>query len=68
MLEITGAYETAVAFASVIEDEAIEQVRAMCDQPFAQGAHVRIMPDVHAGKGCTIGTTMRVTDKTCPTS
>lgn len=66
MLEITGAYETAVAFASVIEDEAIEQVRAMCDQPFAQGAHVRIMPDVHAGKGCTIGTTMRVTDKIVP--
>ncbi|MDD7376955.1 MAG: RtcB family protein [Prevotellaceae bacterium] len=24
------------------------------------------MPDVHAGKGCTIGTTMTVTDKVVP--
>ena len=24
------------------------------------------MPDVHAGKGCTIGTTMTITDKICP--
>ena len=24
------------------------------------------MPDVHAGKGCTIGTTMTMTDKVVP--
>ena len=24
------------------------------------------MPDVHAGKGCTVGTTMTVTDRACP--
>lgn len=24
------------------------------------------MPDVHAGKGCTIGTTMTITDKAVP--
>ncbi len=41
-------------------------LRAMCDQPFTAGAHVRIMPDAHAGVGCTIGTTMHVTDKAVP--
>lgn len=31
-----------------------------------EGSQIRIMPDVHTGKGCTIGTTMTVTDKVCP--
>ena len=65
-LEIKGKYATAVCYASVIEDEAIEQIRRMCDQPFTSGSRIRIMPDVHAGKGCTIGTTMTVTDKAVP--
>ena len=30
------------------------------------GDQMRIMPDVHAGKGCTIGTTMTITDKEVP--
>ena len=38
----------------------------MCDYDFAVGSRIRIMPDVHAGKGCTIGTTMTVTDKVVP--
>ena len=38
----------------------------MCDQPFTEGCRVRIMPDVHAGKGCTIGTTMTIRGKAVP--
>ena len=66
IMNIIGAYNTAVCYASVIEQAAIDQIRAMCDQPFSAGAKIRIMPDVHAGKGCTIGTTMTVTDKVVP--
>ena len=66
MLEIRGAYATAVAYARVIGDEAVEQIRKMCDTPIAEGAKVRIMPDVHAGVGCTIGTTMTVHGRACP--
>ncbi len=66
MLEIRGAYATAVAYARVIENEAVEQIRKMCDTPIAEGAKVRIMPDVHAGVGCTIGTTMTVHGRACP--
>lgn len=66
MFEIKGKIATAVCFATVVEDEAIEQIRRMCDYELTQGSRVRIMPDVHAGKGCTIGTTMTVIDKVCP--
>ena len=66
MLEIKGQVNTAICFAKVIEDEAIEQIRRMCDYSFTEGSQIRIMPDVHAGKGCTIGTTMTVEDKAVP--
>ena len=60
MLEIKGKINTAICYASVIEEEAIEQIRRMCDYEFTAGSRIRIMPDVHAGKGCTIGTTMTI--------
>lgn len=66
MLEIKGAKTTAICYANIIEEEAIEQIRRMCDQDFTEGCRVRIMPDVHAGKGCTIGTTMTVNGKAVP--
>ena len=66
MLEIKGKVNTAICYAKVIEDEAIEQIRRMCDYPMTEGSRIRIMPDVHAGKGCTIGTTMTIIDKAVP--
>ncbi len=65
-MEIKGQVNTAICFAKVIEEEAIEQIRRMCDYEFTEGSQIRIMPDVHAGKGCTIGTTMTVKDKAVP--
>ena len=66
MMEIKGKVNTALCYAKVIEDAAIEQIQRMCDYPFTEGSRIRIMPDVHAGKGCTIGTTMTVRDKAVP--
>lgn len=66
MFEIKGKVNTAICYAKVVEEEAIEQIRRMCDYEFTRGSAIRIMPDVHAGKGCTIGTTMTVTDKAVP--
>ena len=66
VLEIKGKVNTALCYAKVVEEEAIEQIRRMCDYEFTQGSRIRIMPDVHAGKGCTIGTTMTITDKAVP--
>lgn len=66
MFEIQGKVNAAVCYAKVVEEEAIEQVRRMCDYEFTEGSRIRIMPDVHAGKGCTIGTTMTILDKAVP--
>ena len=66
MFEIKGKINTAICYAKVVENEAIEQIRRMCDYEFTSGSRIRIMPDVHAGKGCTIGTTMTITDKAVP--
>ena len=54
MFEIKGKVNTAVCYAAVVEEEAIEQIRRMCDYEFTEGSKIRIMPDVHAGKGCTL--------------
>jgi len=66
MFEIKGKVNTAICYAKVVEDEAIEQIRRMCDYEFTENSRIRIMPDVHAGKGSTIGTTMTVIDKAVP--
>ena len=66
MFEIKGKVNTAICYAKVVEEEAIEQIRRMCDYEFTENSKIRIMPDVHAGKGCTIGTTMTVVDKAVP--
>ena len=59
--EIKGKVATAISYAKQIDDKAREQIARMCDYDFTKGSKIRILPDVHAGKGCTIGTTMTVT-------
>ncbi|MBQ8200942.1 MAG: RtcB family protein [Clostridia bacterium] len=66
MYRIEGKYNTALCYASILEDIAEEQIRTVCDQEAFAGCKLRIMPDVHAGKGCTIGTTMTIRDKIVP--
>ena len=66
MLEIKGTVNTAISYAKVIEEEAVNQIKRMCDNEFCEGSKIRIMPDVHWGKGCTIGTTMTVKDNVVP--
>ena len=66
MIEIRGLYNTALCYTSALEKKAAEQIRTVCDQEEFAGCRIRIMPDVHAGKGCTIGTTMTISDKVVP--
>lgn len=65
-MEIQGKFATAIAYANIIDEVAIKQIRRMCDYEMTEGSKIRIMPDVHAGKGCTIGTTMTIRDKAVP--
>lgn len=66
MQTIVGKYASARIYADIVEQEAIEQIIGILNQPFTEGASVAVMPDVHSGKGCTIGTTMTVLDKIVP--
>lgn len=66
MIEINGQYNTAKIFTNNLEPSAEGLIKAFCDQEHSAGSKIRIMPDVHAGKGCTIGTTMTITDKIVP--
>jgi RNA-splicing ligase RtcB len=66
MIEIHGAYNSAKVFTDELEATSREQIENLCNQPFVEGSQIRLMPDVHAGAGCTIGTTMTIKDKIVP--
>ncbi len=66
MIELQGKYASAKIFTDVVDQDSISQVMTLLNQPYAADSHVRMMPDIHAGAGCTIGTTMRIRDKVCP--
>lgn len=66
MIQIKGKCNTALCYTLELEERAAEQIRTICDEEAFRDCKIRIMPDVHAGKGCTIGTTMTITDKIVP--
>jgi RNA-splicing ligase RtcB len=66
MLEIIGKFNTARAFTNLLDDYSREQIETLCNQSFVENSIIRLMPDVHAGAGCTIGTTMTIKDKIVP--
>ena len=66
MIKVTGRHNTAVCYTDELEAASYEQIMSVCDREEFKDAKIRIMPDVHAGMGCTIGTTMTITDKIVP--
>ncbi len=66
MFELQGQYASAKVFADYADSESISQVINLLNQPYAEGSRIRMMPDIHAGAGCTIGSTMTIKDKVCP--
>lgn len=66
MIELKGKYGEAKIFTDVVDEAAVAQVLLLLNQEFIKGSTVRLMPDIHAGAGCTVGTTMTITDKIVP--
>lgn len=66
MFEIRGKYSTAKVFADKVDEDSVRQIYDLCNQQFTENERIRMMPDVHAGAGCVIGTTMTVTDRVVP--
>lgn len=53
-------------FTDNIEQQAIDQINLLLEQDAFKDSKIRIMPDVHAGKGCVIGFTGDLGDKVIP--
>lgn len=66
MIELCGKYSKAKVFTDIVDNESISQVIELLNQPYIFGSRIRMMPDIHVGVGCTIGTTMTIKDKICP--
>ena len=66
MIEIIGKFNTAICYTDALEPTAYSQIETVCNEEAFANSKIRIMPDVHAGKGCTIGTTMTIVDKVVP--
>ena len=63
---IEGKFNKAKIFTEVLEETAMGQIKTLCDQEYVKNSKIRIMPDVHSGAGCTIGTTMTIHDCIVP--
>ncbi|MCL2680732.1 MAG: RtcB family protein [Coriobacteriia bacterium] len=66
MKKLAGRFGEGIIYNSQVEAGAVEQVLQLLNTPLAEQANLRVMPDVHAGAGSVIGTTMRISDKVCP--
>ncbi len=66
MIKVEGKYNRAICYCAELEKAAAGQIKAVCDQEAFADSKIRIMPDVHAGMGCTIGTTMTISNKVVP--
>ena len=66
MILYNSKHGEVIVYAKTIEQEAVSQILEMANSPLGENANIRIMPDCHAGAGCVIGTTMKITDKVCP--
>lgn len=63
---IEGKYTSAKVFTDNCDANAQSQILTLCNQKCMDNIPIRIMPDVHAGTGCTIGTTFPIKDKIIP--
>ncbi len=65
-MKIQGTYNTAHVFNDNVDEESYRQIQEFCNQEIFSGTRIRIMPDVHAGKGCVIGYTADLGEKVVP--
>jgi len=71
MVEITGKYGTAKIYVTDdahLDDETRKQLYELMNSKAVEGTQVRIMPDTHAGKGATIGTTIKLKGRVIPSA
>ncbi len=58
MFTIRGKYNTAIVYAGRTDPDSVAQVMNMCSTAYLADSRIRMMPDMHAAEGCTVGTSM----------
>lgn len=66
MLEIKGNFNYAKVFTDSIDSGSEGLIKAFLNSEISENTVVRFMPDVHAGKGCCVGTTIKLNEKIVP--
>lgn len=66
MKVIEGRHNSARIYTDLVDEKSIEQVKTLCDQEIYKGSKIRMMPDIHAGAGCTIGSTLTIDKAVSP--
>lgn len=66
MFEIIGKYNRAQVYANQIDQTSYAQVLQMCNLEALKDSRIRMMPDMHASEGCTVGTSLTITDRANP--
>ena len=65
-MKLKGKFANAIIHTSDVDQNTIDQVNNLINCDVSEGSTIHIMPDCHAGTGCTIGTTMTIKDRVCP--
>lgn len=66
MFDVIGKYNRAIVYALSVDSDSYGQVLRMCNTKELAGSSIRMMPDMHAAEGCTVGTSMTVGDLVNP--
>lgn len=66
MFEIIGKHNRATVYAASVDADSYAQVLHMCNSEELKDARIRMMPDMHAAEGCTVGTSMTVEGRVNP--
>ncbi len=60
MFDVIGRWNTAKVYAASVDSESYAQVLRMCNIEKLKDSRIRMMPDVHASEGCTVGTSLTI--------
>ena len=66
MFPIIGKHNTAMVYANQVDQTSYAQVLQMCNLEELKNSRIRMMPDMHASEGCTVGTSMTISGSADP--
>ncbi|MCL1948742.1 MAG: RtcB family protein [Turicibacter sp.] len=66
MQKVQGKFADAIVYTDALDEKVTGQIMDLLAEDVSKGEKIRIMPDVHSGKGCVIGLTMTLSDKVIP--